>query len=432
MSTLHFGINTALIGNYGSWGRADHTGQLDVAPYLELARTAHRGRFDFVFVSARERIVEHLGRISEAETAGRPDPFTLLGLLAQQVPDIGLVVTSNSTYADAYDQAWLFSSLDVVTDGRIAWNVVTSADAWVGENFRSGAYLPYEQRYARAAELLEATAALWAGWDSDHVTFTGPTIQVSAAAPLPRTPQGRPPVVQAGDSPEGRALAGRYAEVVFSPHADLEGGRAHRDEVRRAAVAAGRSADDVLLLPGARFVVADTDAEAREKSDEAVRRSVSPLAALYDAEEAWGRDLSAYSPHGPLPDLNPLSEQESGPVIQGRNHRRLVKDRSAVVEQWRAVAHGKLSIHETAVRLRIARNPHRLVGSPRTIADFILKHHEAGASDGYILYPGLFPGDLDEFVDRVVPLLQEAGRYRSDYGDHANFRDLLGTQAPPR
>ncbi len=238
---------------------------------------------------------------------------------------------------------------------------------------------------------------------------------------VPRPPQGHPVVIQAGDSDEGREFAASTADVVFTRHGTLESGRAFYADVKRRLAAYGRAPEDLKIMPGVTFVLGDTAAEAQERAAEIRRQQVSPQTALLTLEQVWGRDLSAYDPDGPLPDVDPDPE---GEVAQGRVR---VGDPFAVAARWRALSEAKgLSIRQTVIETT---GRQTFVGTPGRVAAAMAEFVAEEAADGFILVPHLTPGGLDDFVDRVVPLLQERGVFRTEYTG-ATLREHLGLARP--
>ncbi|MFF8276458.1 NtaA/DmoA family FMN-dependent monooxygenase [Streptomyces lateritius] len=417
----HFpGVNSTTV-----WADPRSGSQIDFSSFEHLARTAERGLFDFFFLAEGLRLREHGGRIHDLDVVGRPESITVLNALAAVTERIGLAGTVNATFNEPYELARRFASLDHLSGGRAAWNVVTSSDAFTGENFRRGGYLDRADRYARAAEFLDTTRELWDSWSPDGAqrpfSHTGRQFAIEGAFTVPRSPQGHPVVIQAGDSAEGREFAASAADVVFSRHSSPEAGRAFHADVKRRLDRYGRQPGDLKIMPAVTYVLGDTDAEAQEKAAEIRRQQVSPQNAILALEQVWGRDLSAYDPDGPLPGIDP--DPDSGRV-QGRVR---VADPFAVAAKWRALSQAKgLSIRQTVIETTGRQS---FVGTPRTVAAALEEHVATDAADGFVLVPHLTPGGLDDFVDHVVPLLQERGVFRTGYSG-TTLRSHLGLPAP--
>jgi FMN-dependent oxidoreductase (nitrilotriacetate monooxygenase family) len=364
----------------------------------------------------------------------------VLAALAAVTDHVGLAGTISSTFNEPYEVARQFASLDHLSGGRAAWNVVTSWDAFTGENFRRGGYLQREDRYTRAEQFLRTAWQLFDSWPADAIvadkgagTFvTDPSgigrfeqhdqhFDISGQFNVPRSPQVRPVIIQAGDSEEGREFAAASADAIFSRHATLEAGQAFYADVKGRLARHGRTPDDLKVLPAATFVLGDTDAEAQELAHEVRLQQVSGPTAIKLLEQLWNRDLGDYDPDGPLPSIDPDVSDDL--VAPGRASVRMYTDRLATAAEWRRIAEQKdLSIREVIIEVTAR---HSFVGSPATVARTIDDLVQADASDGFILAPHIVPGGLDEFADRVVPLLQERGVFRSEYGD-GTLRDRLG------
>ncbi|SOE77021.1 FMN-dependent oxidoreductase, nitrilotriacetate monooxygenase family [Streptomyces sp. OV198] len=417
----HFpGVNSTTV-----WTDPRSKSQIDFASFEHLARTAERGLFDFLFLAEGLRLREHKGRVHDLDVVGRPESITVLNALAAVTERLGLAATVNATFNEPYELARRLATLDHLSGGRAAWNVVTSSDAFTGENFRRGGFLDRADRYARAAEFVATARELWDSWTPEGVArpfaHQGQHFDIAGEFGLPRSPQGQPVVIQAGDSDEGREFAAATADVVFTRHGTLDAGREFYADVKGRLATYGRSPEDLKIMPGVTVVLGDTAADARERAAEIRRRQVSPQNALLALEQIWGVDLSSYDPDGPLPDIDPEPEPA---LAQGRVR---VADPLAVAEKWRALSRAKgLSIRQTVIE---ASGRQSFVGTPETVAAELDAFVMAGAADGFILVPHLTPGGLDEFVDRVVPLLQERGAFRTEYTS-TTLRSHLGLPEP--
>ncbi|MEU9886507.1 NtaA/DmoA family FMN-dependent monooxygenase [Sphaerisporangium sp. NPDC051011] len=433
---IHLAAHFPGVNNTTVWSDPRSASQIDFDSFRHLARTAERGKFDFFFLAEGLRLREMKGKIHDLDVVGRPESLTVLSALAAVTTHLGLAATVNSTFNEPYEVARRLASLDHLSGGRAAWNVVTSFDAFTGENFRRGGFLAEADRYTRAAEFLETARELWDTWAADAVAadaasgafvreggitpfrHQGRHFDISGRFNTPRPPQGHPVIIQAGDSDEGREFAASAADVIFSRHSKLEEGRAFYADVKRRLAAYGRRHEDLKILPAVTYVLGDTDAEAHERAAEIRRAQVSPQTAISFIEGYWGRDLSGYDPDGPLPDIDP--DLDEG-VSKGRAQFR--RDRGAVVAKWRALAEEKnLSIRELVIELAA---PQTFIGTPQAVADEIDTFVQTDAADGFIFVPHLTPTGLDDLVDKVVPLLQEKGVFRADYSGPA-LRDHLG------
>ena len=422
---VHLAAHFPGVNNTTVWADPRSRSQIEFSSFEHLARTAERGLFDFFFLAEGLRLREHKGRIHDLDVVGRPESLTVLNALAAVTERLGLAATVNATFNEPYELARRLATLDHLSGGRAAWNVVTSSDAFTGENFRRGGFLDRTDRYTRAAEFVATARELWDSWTPDGLSrpfaHRGRHFDIAGEFTVPRSPQGHPVVIQAGDSDEGREFAAATADVIFTRQSSLEAGKAFYADVKRRLAKYGRAHGDLKILPGVSVVLGDTAADAREKAAEIRRRQTSPQTALLTLEQIWGADLSSYDPDGPLPDFDPVPD--SG-ITQGRTRR---GDTVAIAEKWRALAQEKgLSIRQTVIE---AGGRQSFVGTPQAIAAELDAFVQADAADGFILVPHLTPGGLDEFVDRVVPLLQERGVFRTEY-EGSTLRSHLGLAEP--
>ncbi|WP_405891794.1 NtaA/DmoA family FMN-dependent monooxygenase [Streptomyces sp. NBC_01527] len=435
---MHLAAHFPGVNNTTVWTDPRSKSQIDFSSFEHLARTAERGRFDFFFLAEGLRLREHNGRIHDLDVVGRPESLTVLSALAAVTDRLGLAATVNATFNEPYELARRLATLDHLSDGRAAWNVVTSSDAFTGENFRRGGYLDRAglpqvlgsartagTPYTRAAEFVATARALWDTWTPDGTPrpfrHQGQHFTIEGEFTVPRSPQGHPVVIQAGDSPEGREFAASAADVVFTRHGTLEAGRTFYTDVKARLAKYGRQPDDLKIMPGVTFVLGDSDAEAQESAAEIRRRQISPQNAILALEQVWGRDLSSYDPDGPLPEIDP--DPDSG-LVQGRVR---IGDPLAVAARWRALSEAKgLSIRQTVIETTGRQS---FIGSPETVASELIEFVSTDAADGFILVPHLTPGGLDDFVDRVVPLLQERRAFRSEYTG-STLRSHLGLADP--
>ncbi|MEU3623444.1 F420-dependent methylene-tetrahydromethanopterin reductase [Amycolatopsis coloradensis] len=429
----HFpGVNNTTV-----WSDPRSGSQIDFSSFEHLARTAERGKFDFLFLAEGLRLREHAGEILDSDVVGRPNTTTVLAALSAVTTRLGLAGTLSSTFNEPYEVARQVASIDHLSGGRAAWNVVTSPDAWTGQNFRRGGFLDREDRYRRAEEFLATVRELWDSWAPDALVgdkesgvfahgidrfvHSGPQFDIRGEFTVPRTPQGQPIVIQAGDSDEGREFAAKTADVIFSRHGSLESGKEFFADVKRRLPAHGREPGELLIMPAATFVLGDTEEDAHEYAREIRYQQVRPVTAIQFLEQVWSRDLSAYDADGPLPEVDPDPDAE--PLTWGRV--RHEKDPLAVAAKWRAIAEEKkLSIRELVIEVTARQ---QFVGTARQVAESIDEYVQSDAADGFVLVPHLTPGGLEAFVDDVVPYLQERGVFRTGYtGD--TLREHLFSQ----
>ncbi|ALV53451.1 F420-dependent methylene-tetrahydromethanopterin reductase [Streptomyces sp. 4F] len=443
LKQIHLAAHFPGVNNTTVWSDPASGSHIEFSSFAHFARTAERAKFDFLFLAEGLRLREQGSRIYDLDVVGRPDTFTVLSALAAVTDRLGLTGTINSTFNEPYEVARQFASLDHLSGGRAAWNVVTSWDAFTGENFRRGGFLPQAERYSRAKEFLATAHELFDSWHGDEIladqetgvflrdakagafVHRGQHFDIHGRFNVPRSPQGRPVIFQAGDSEEGREFAASDADAIFSRHATLEAGRAFYTDVKRRLAKYGRRPDQLLILPAATFTLADTDEEARELAKEVRRQQVSGATALRHLEFVWNRDLSGYDPDGPLPDIDP--DVTSRHLAEGRAQVRMYRDPLATAREWRELA----AAHNWSIRDLVIETGNRqnFIGSAETIARTIDEYVQNDASDGFILVPHVTPTGLDAFADKVVPLLQERGVFRTDY-EGPTLRDHLGLAHP--
>ncbi len=432
---IHLAAHFPGVNNTTVWTDPSSGSQIDFGSFVHLARTAERGLFDFFFLAEGLRLREHRGHIHDLDVVGRPDTFTLLAALAGVTERIGLTGTINTTFNEPFEVARQFATLDHLSGGRAGWNIVTSSDAFTGANFRRGGFLDYADRYARAEEFLTVARGFWDSWDADavladldagvyvdpdrihSVVHAGSHFGVRGFATLPSGPQGHPILLQAGDSADGRNFGARYADALFTLHSSLEDGQRYYADVKRRAKFFGRDTGQLKVFPAATFVIGDTDAEAEDRARHIRYQQVSGATAIAMLEQVWGRELSDHDPEGPLPDSDPVVDST---ITQGRVR---YGDPVAVARAWRERAEAEnLSIRELIIAVT---SRHQFVGTAAHIATEIDQYVQADACDGFILVPHLTPHGLDEFVDRVAPLLQERGAFRTGYAGET-LREHLG------
>ena len=434
---IHLAAHFPGVNNTTVWTDPCSGSQIEFDSFVHLARTAERGLFDFFFLAEGLRLREHRGRIYDLDVVGRPDTFTVLAALAGVTERIGLTGTINTTFNEPFEVARQFATLDHMSGGRAGWNIVTSSDAFTGANFRRGGFLDHADRYLRADEFLTVTRQFWDSWEAEAVLadaeagvyvdpdrirrihHSGPQFGVRGFATLPAGPQGHPVLLQAGDSAEGRAFGARHADALFTLHSSLEDGQRYYADVKDRAQSYRRDPNQLKVFPAATFVIGDTFGEAEDKARHIRYQQVSGATAIAMLEQVWGRDLSDHDPDGPLPDIDPAGDTG---ITQGRVRH---GDPAEVARRWRERAEAeRLSIRELVIAVT---SRQQFVGTAAQIAEEIDRYVQADACDGFILVPHLTPDGLDEFVDNVVPVLQERGTYRTEYTGHT-LRDRLGLQ----
>jgi FMN-dependent oxidoreductase (nitrilotriacetate monooxygenase family) len=432
---IHLAAHFPGVNNTTVWTDPCAGSQIEFDSFVHLARTAERGLFDFFFLAEGLRLREHRGRIYDLDVVGRPDTFIVLAALAGVTERIGLTGTINTTFNEPFEVARQFATLDHLSGGRAGWNMVTSSDVFTGANFRRGGFLDHADRYVRADEFLTVARQFWDSWEAEAVLadleagvyvdpdrirsiqHSGPQFQVRGFATLPAGPQGHPVLLQAGDSADGRAFGARHADALFTLHSALQDGQRYYADVKGRAQSYGRDPNQLKIFPAATFVIGDTVGEAEDTARRVRYQQVSGATAIAMLEQVWGRDLSEYDPDGPLPDIDPTADTG---ITQGRVRH---ADPVAVAHRYRERAQAEnLSIRELVIAVT---SRQQFVGTAAQIAEEIDRHIQADACDGFILVPHLTPHGLDEFVDKVVPLLQDRGGFRTGYAGET-LREHLG------
>ncbi|BCP55542.1 monooxygenase [Kaistia sp. 32K] len=400
---------------------------VDIAHFQEVARIAERGKLDAVFLA------DALAIHPDPSTAPMwtIDPIVLTTAMALATENIGFIVSNSTTFSQPYNLARAFLSLDHISGGRVGWNIVTTYDERAATNFGLAQLPPHEERYAAAAEFVDLVLKLWDSWEADalvadlasgvfadhaRIHKTGHVGKYAAATgPLqvPRSPQGRPLLVQAGSSPQGRDLAAQFAEGVFTIQQVLGEAQAYYADIKRRASAYGRDPATVAVLPGISLVIGGTEAEARAR-----KRELDEIAGI-------DKQLPRYAARlGVAPSELDLDKPVPTHLLE--------RIRSAPGSRGWADANFALASEGLTVREIIAQGggAHRLVvGSPEQIADHIQSWFEAGAADGFNIMSDVYPDGLAAFSDHVVPVLQKRGLFRTEY-EGRTLREHYGVPAP--
>jgi FMN-dependent oxidoreductase (nitrilotriacetate monooxygenase family) len=405
----------------------------DLRYYQDLVQRGEAALFDSVFLAD--------GLIMAGDFSGGArgglEPLTLLAALAATTSRIGLIATASTTYTEPFNLARQFASLDHLSNGRIAWNIVTSSVTATAQNFggaEGGAEPPsHADRYKRAEEYMTVVRGLWDGWaedanldlrrnaeapkgvdriraldhEGDHYTVAGPLN-------IPRGPQGRPVLVQAGSSEDGRGLAARHADAIFTAHLEKSSAQEFYGDIKKRVKAEGRDPDQVLILPGLSPVIGSTEAEARRMSDE-LNALADPDVGLRRLSARFnGKDFS----HLPLDERVTLDDFPDPSTVEGSRSRTevilgIVRREQPTMRRLLAVLAG-------------ARGHYVMAGTPDQVADLMEDWFNDGAADGFNVMPPVLPSMLDVFSAEVIPLLQQRGLFRTAYEgemlrDHYNL-----------
>jgi len=419
---MHFGLFLMSTGSHvAGWrypGAIDSF--VDLNAIKQIGHTAERGLFDLIF----------MGDNLYGDPASHPsytlrfEPLTLLSALAMSTRYVGLGATVSTTYSDPFTVARAFASLDCLSAGRAAWNVVTTQTPAAAANFGS-AHPHHAARYEMAGEFVDVVKGLWDCWDDDAIVKdreSGLYIDASKVKPLDhegqfykvkgplnigRAPQGHPVILQAGGSDAGTDLAARTADVVFSVVQDFDEAKNAYAALKAKVIQYGRNPDDVIVLPGVMPVVGRTNREAQDKLNQ-LQGYVGIGSALTVLSERFGTDMSVYELDAPFPEM---------PLIDTYHSFTKVLIAKAKRE--------KLTLRDVCSLTAAARGHWVLAGSPETIADTLEHWFLNGAADGFNIMPPYFHEGFEDFVDLVVPILQKRGLYPEHYAG-TMLRDNLG------
>ncbi|MFF0454446.1 LLM class flavin-dependent oxidoreductase [Nocardia africana] len=394
---LHINVNILNAGVFGGSWRFPGTDPLasyGIDHYTSIAKKAEEATLDAVFLAdgpALDPSIEH-------RPGNNLEPTTVLALIAAQTERIGLIATLSSSYNDPVELARRLGDLDHLSGGRFGWNVVTTAGPVAARNFGRDAEPDHALRYRRAAEFVERVVASWA----ERTEF--------------RSPQGRPVVVQAGGSSDGKRLAARVGEVIFSAEQDLDAARAFRTELREGARVFGRNPDEVVVLPGLSTVVGSTEAEAARRR-ELLDELLPDAYARTRLAGQLGISLDGLADDERIPaELLPEPDDAGG----SQTFYRVVKD---IIDRERP------TLRQLLKKLSGGGGHRIVVGTPERIADDIERWFRAGAADGFNVMPDVLPSGFDDFADQVIPELRRRGLFRSEY-EGTTLRDHLGLGVP--
>lgn len=403
-------------------------GALRFSHYSDMARTAERGLFDLVFLADMAAIVAEdtpkgaFGRNHEG--VAELEPLTLLAALSQVTSQVGLVATASTTHHQPYQLARQFASIDLLSDGRAGWNVVTSSRDAEARNFGEEKILAKNLRYQRAREALQVAFGLWESWEPDAfrydretgiffdpskmhpINHRGPFFRVDGPLTITASPQGRPVIVQAGASGDGMGFAAAVADVVYAVQNTLETSQAFYKDIKRKVAEAGRHPDDVLVMPGLLPVIGESKQAAQDKYLK-MQEMLDETTALERIVRFFG-DLSGTDLDRPLPDLRTDIPMVSRGQLEFDAARR---------NNW--------TIRQFMREMAISHSHNVAVGTPADIVDSMEHWFTQGAADGFNILPALSPGDVYDFVDKVVPEMQRRGLFRTAY-EGRTLRENLG------
>ena len=424
---------------YGTGGPGGHTlwldpeipvdASVDIHWFVEMAQLAEQGLFDLMFIVDSQFITPW----SPPHYLNRLEPLTLLSALATHTTHLGLVGTATTSFNSPFNLVRRLASLDLISDGRAGWNVVTTGDAGTAGNYGRDDHYDYDTRYGRAREYVELARALWDSYEDDAfvrdretgvfldrskqhaLNWDGEFFKVAGPLNIERSAQGQPVVFQAGDSDLGRDLGASVGEGIFTHAADIPSGQAFYNDIKsRAERRFGRDPDHVLILPGVKVVVGDTDAEAREIEAVNKDRDHTFTAALGEFGRPFGwHDFTRYDLDAPFP-VEALKYGERSFYTQAKR----ITDQ-AVENGW--------TLRQAVQSTRQFR-PSEFVGSPETVAAKLIEWWDARACDGFNINID-HPANFARIVRDVVPILQDKGVFRREY-ECTTLRGNLGLPIP--
>ena len=432
---LHLGMSIRGLGYHpAAWRHPDvpADGTLRFEHYARSAQLAEHGKCDLIFfadgIGLRERDIPRGSLARSGYEIVEMEPLTLLPALAVVTQHIGLVTTASTTYNEPFNMARKFATLDLISNGRAGWNVVTSWSEAEARNFNREQHVDYNTRYARAAEFVEVVKGLWDSWEEDAFRFDkqsgsffdegkmhvldhkGKFFTVRGPLNVARPPQGHPVIVQAGASEHGRELAAATADLVYAVHPTREAARAFYADVKGRLGRYGRDEDDLKILPALRPVVGRTAAEAQAKFNQ-LQELLHPLVGLARLNHTFG-DLSGYPLDGPVP-LDKLGPAELR-SISAQLLERVKRQNPTIRELYGEVA---------------GRGGFCVIGTAADIADVMQDWFAHEACDGFNITPTHLPGGCQDFVEMVTPELQRRGLFRTEY-EGTTLRENLGLKRP--
>jgi len=415
---LHFNAFLMSCGHHEAAWRlpeSDPFANLDLGHWTKLAQLAERGTFDSVFLADAPALWGNAAH----RPGGALEPTLLLTALAGVTSHIGLIATASTTYNDPFNLARRFASLDHISGGRAGWNIVTTATQAAAQNFGLDEVPGHRERYQRAAEFVDVSVALWDSWEDGAeigdkaagryvdparihpVDFAGEYFRVRGPLNVPRSPQGRPLLVQAGSSEDGREFAARYAEAVFTAQQTLADAQEFYADLKARARRLGRDPDQIKILPGLVPFVGSTEGEARALEQE-LDDLIVPEYGLMQLSRVLEIPESSLSLDGHLPE----SVYDRPPVEGAQSRYQLIVD---------LARRDNLTVRQLIGRLGGGRGHRTFAGTPEQIADTIQEWSEQGAADGFNVMPAALPSGLEAFTEHVIPLLRKRGLHREDY-----------------
>jgi FMN-dependent oxidoreductase (nitrilotriacetate monooxygenase family) len=420
---MHMGVFVLGTGNHIAGWRYEGAAasHIDLGVMQQIAQIAERGKFDLLFVS--DAMV--MDPTDHPSFLCRLEPTTLISVLSASTTHIGLGATVSTSFSEPFNVARIFGSIDHISGGRAAWNVVTSSNPRASLNFNRDEHLEHELRYERANEFVDVVRGLWDCWDDDAIVadkstgryvdeakvhtldHRGRFFQVRGPVNMSRCPQGHPVIIQAGGSPSGLELAARTADVVFSVVQDLPAAKVAYADLKGRMAKYGRAPEALSVLPGVMPIIGASEAEARDQLSK-LQSWLTPTNAATLVASRIGYEVAGHPLDGPVPPPPPGEGSRTFSHVLYETARR-----------------EKMTLRDLYNLTAAARGHWVVCGTPQSIADTLEQWFVGVAADGFNILPPYFPGEFDDFVDLVVPELQRRGLFRRDYQGRT-LRDHLG------
>lgn len=411
-------------GHMNSW-KSDEVpadGSINLNHYIDVTQKAEQSGIDFVFIADGL----HINEKSIPHFLNRFEPITLLSTLAAVTKHIGLVGTVSTTYSEPFNIARQFASLDSISGGRAGWNVVTTPLEGTASNFNKGNHPDHSLRYQMADEYLEVAKGLWDSWEDDafvrnrksgqfferekmhRLNHEGEFFKAQGPLNIERSKQGQPVIFQAGASKTGIAFAAKHGEAIFTNKATIESAQEYYRTLKEQAVENGRKRDDIAILPSLSPIIGATEAEAEERYNE-----IKNLISIEEALNYLGRyfdhfDFSQFPLDEAFPDIGDV----------GKNSFQSTTD-----EIKQMAKEENLTLREVA--LRVATPKGEFFGTYEQVAYKMMEWVDHDAADGFVIVMYVLGKQYDDFLNHVLPILEEKGYYNRSYeGD--TLRENLG------
>ena len=402
--------------------------------YQEIARILEAGKFDLGFFDDRLSMPDRYGNdhhhtVEHGIRCVKLDPIVTLTMMAAVTSRLGLGSTASTTYYEPFHVARVFATLDHMLGGRAAWNVVTSLNDSEAHNMGADDHLEHDLRYDRADEFLEIVLSHWDSWGDDAIIqdresgifadatkvrrldHKGKWFKSRGPFTVPRTPQGRPVLIQAGQSGRGKSFAARWGDLVFVIYPNMEVAKRGYRDFKEQVAASGRDPATVRICPAVYCIVGETEAAAQEKRA-LIDGLAKPVDGLSLLSEALNYDFASKG----LDDAFTDDELAGIKGLQALRDRVVASSgkRNPTLRDFVEIT-GRGTIREFPV----------FCGTPKRVADEMQAWVEGGACDGFVLAATHMPGTYEEFVRLVVPELQRRGVFRKEFTG-TTLRENLG------